>query len=149
MDEPTSGLDPEGRKLVADIIVEEQEKGRTIFLSSHILSDVERVCDRVFMIRNGELVYSQAIDKTPLASDYWEIEVQGWNATAASLLHACEYVLVSVFEDRAHLRCSASAKRALLKTLVATPMDIASVRPTTAKSLEDLYMEHVGGPNNA
>jgi ABC-2 type transport system ATP-binding protein len=51
LDEPTSGLDPEGRKLVAELIIQEKAKGRTIFLSSHILSDVERVCDRVLMIR--------------------------------------------------------------------------------------------------
>jgi len=149
LDEPTSGLDPEGRKLVADIIIEERAKGRTIFLSSHILSDVERVCDRVFMIRKGELVYSQAIAKTPAASDHWEVEVQGWNPDAASLLNGCEYELVSVAQDSAILRCHAGAKRGLLKTLVATPLDIAAVRRTRTKSLEDLYMEYVGGPNSA
>jgi ABC-2 type transport system ATP-binding protein len=149
LDEPTSGLDPEGRKLVADIIIEERAKGRTIFLSSHILSDVERVCDRVFMIRQGELVYSQAIAKSPIASDYWEIEVQGWNADAATLANGCEYELVSATEDRALLRCHVSTKRDLLKALVATPLDIAAVRPTRTKSLEDLYMEYVGGPNSA
>lgn len=149
LDEPTSGLDPEGRKLVADIIIEERAKGRTIFLSSHILSDVERVCDRVFMIRKGELVYSQAIAKTSMTSDHWEVEVQGWTPNAASLLNHCEYELVSVGQDSALLRCHANAKRGLLKTLVATPLDIAGVRPTKTKSLEDLYMEYVGGPNSA
>src|SRR6185503_2086233 len=57
LDEPTSGLDPEGRRLVLDIIREEKARGRTIFLSSHILSDVERTCDEVFMIRKGEIVF--------------------------------------------------------------------------------------------
>ena len=101
------------------------------------------------MIRKGELVYSQAIAKTPAASDHWEVEVQGWNPDAASLLNVCEYELVSVAQDSAVLRCHASAKRGLLKTLVATPLDIAVVRPTRTKSLEDLYMEYVGGPNSA
>src|SRR5207244_9808372 len=96
LDEPTSGLDPEGRKLVADIITEERAKGRTIFLSSHILSDVERVCDRVFMIRKGEIVYSQAIAKTTADSDTWEVEVQGWSADAPRMLSDCEYEILSV-----------------------------------------------------
>ena len=149
LDEPTSGLDPEGRKLVADIIIEERAKGRTIFLSSHILSDVERVCDRVLMIRKGELVYSQAIAKTPAASDYWEVEVRGWSPDAVSLLTDCEYEIASLSEDRALLRCHITGKRGLLKSLVATPLDVAAVRPTKTKSLEDLYMEYVGGPNSA
>src|SRR6516225_760776 len=51
LDEPTTGLDPEGRKLVADIIREEKERGVTVFLSSHILSDVERTCDHVVILR--------------------------------------------------------------------------------------------------
>jgi ABC-2 type transport system ATP-binding protein len=149
LDEPTSGLDPEGRKLVADIITEERAKGRTIFLSSHILSDVERVCDRVLMIRKGELVYSQAIAKTTADSDNWEVEVQGWSPDAPLLLSDCEYEIVSMTEGMALLRCSTNAKRAFLQKILVTPLDIRAVRPTKTKSLEDLYMEYVGGPSGA
>jgi ABC-type multidrug transport system ATPase subunit len=46
LDEPTTGLDPEGRKLVADIIQEEKQRGTTVFLSSHILSDIYAICGR-------------------------------------------------------------------------------------------------------
>ncbi len=55
LDEPQSGLDPIGRKDVADIIRECQNKGKTIFFSSHILPDVERLCDRVGVIRSGKM----------------------------------------------------------------------------------------------
>ncbi|MBR4984574.1 MAG: ABC transporter ATP-binding protein [Proteobacteria bacterium] len=55
LDEPQSGLDPIGRRDVADIIRECQKKGKTIFFSSHILPDVERLCDRVGVIRNGQM----------------------------------------------------------------------------------------------
>ena len=61
LDEPTSGLDPEGRRLVLDIIGEEKAKGRTVFLSSHILSDVERTCDEVVMVNHGEVAFSHQI----------------------------------------------------------------------------------------
>ena len=53
LDEPMSGLDPVGRKEVRDIIVEEKKAGRTVFFSSHILSDVELLCDRLCILRKG------------------------------------------------------------------------------------------------
>ena len=73
--------DPQGRKLVADIIQEEQANGTTVFLSSHILSDIERTCDRLIMIRNGEVVLKQEIGAR-FHQDGWEIEVLGWGAGA-------------------------------------------------------------------
>ena len=54
LDEPMSGLDPVGRAMVRDIILEERAAGRTVFFSSHILSDVEALCDRVAIIVRGE-----------------------------------------------------------------------------------------------
>ncbi|MBN2429352.1 MAG: ABC transporter ATP-binding protein [Deltaproteobacteria bacterium] len=56
LDEPMSGLDPLGRKLVFDIVLELKEKGKTIFFCSHILSDVERLCDRMGVLVKGRLV---------------------------------------------------------------------------------------------
>jgi ABC-2 type transport system ATP-binding protein len=56
LDEPMSGLDPLGRKLVFDIVLELKEKGKTIFFCSHILSDVERLCDRIGILVGGRLV---------------------------------------------------------------------------------------------
>lgn len=55
LDEPQSGLDPLGRRDVAELIAECQKAGKTIFFSSHILPDVERLCDRVGVIRNGKM----------------------------------------------------------------------------------------------
>ncbi len=61
LDEPMSGLDPVGRKEVRDLIVEEKKAGRTVFFSSHILSDVEILCDRLCILRRGEVVVSGAM----------------------------------------------------------------------------------------
>ncbi len=55
LDEPMSGLDPLGRVLVRDIILEERQKGKTVFFSSHILSDVEAICDEVAIVVAGTL----------------------------------------------------------------------------------------------
>ena len=57
LDEPMSGLDPLGRRLVADLIQSLKQSGKTVFFSSHILSDIERLCDRVGILHQGCLLY--------------------------------------------------------------------------------------------
>jgi ABC-2 type transport system ATP-binding protein len=56
LDEPMSGLDPVGRKEVRDLILKERDQGRTIFFSTHILSDVEMMCDHVTILRKGSVL---------------------------------------------------------------------------------------------
>ncbi len=58
LDEPMSGLDPVGRKEVRDLIVDERKAGRTVFFSTHILNDVEMICDRICILREGKVVVS-------------------------------------------------------------------------------------------
>lgn len=62
MDEPTAGLDPLMQQRVYDFLRGEKEKGKTLFFSSHILSEVDKICDRVGIIRDGELVALEDID---------------------------------------------------------------------------------------
>ncbi len=63
MDEPMSGLDPMGRALIRDILFEERDKGKTVFFSSHILADVELICDRVAVLVKGVLRGCGTIDE--------------------------------------------------------------------------------------
>jgi ABC-2 type transport system ATP-binding protein len=56
LDEPSTGLDPSGAREIREIIREESERGTTVFFSSHVLSQVEAVCDRVGILRAGELI---------------------------------------------------------------------------------------------
>lgn len=84
LDEPMSGLDPVGRKEVRDLILEERRRGRTIFFSTHILNDVETLCDRVTILRKGEVVVSGRINEllrrdvrrseVTLAGDFGELQ---------------------------------------------------------------------------
>ncbi|MBV9948755.1 MAG: ABC transporter ATP-binding protein [Myxococcales bacterium] len=77
-DEPMSGLDPVGRKEVRDLILEEREHGRTVFFSSHILSDVEMLCDRVCILRRGEVVVAGALRDLLAEGKRWsEITIAG------------------------------------------------------------------------
>ena len=62
LDEPTSGLDPNGAREVRNIVLEERDRGATIFFSSHILDQVQRVCDRVAILNEGSLVAIDSIE---------------------------------------------------------------------------------------
>lgn len=61
LDEPLGGLDPIGRKEIRDIIIRLKEEGKTVFLSSHILQDIEMICDRVAIIVNGQVLSQGAL----------------------------------------------------------------------------------------
>jgi ABC-2 type transport system ATP-binding protein len=61
LDEPTSNLDPSVRAIVMNLIREAKAGGRTVIFSSHVLSEVEQVCDRVVILRQGRLVYDQVL----------------------------------------------------------------------------------------
>jgi ABC-2 type transport system ATP-binding protein len=63
LDEPTSGLDPLVQRTVLDLVGEAKAEGRTVFFSSHILSEVQAVCDRVGIIREGRLVATQRVEE--------------------------------------------------------------------------------------
>ncbi len=63
LDEPMSGLDPIGRKQIRDIILSLREQGKTVFFSSHIIPDVEMICDRVGVVMKGKLVASGRVDE--------------------------------------------------------------------------------------
>lgn len=76
LDEPMSGLDPLGRHLVANVIRSLREEGRTVFFSTHILPDVEHLCDRVGIIAGGALRYIGALSKADQQGpDAWTVTV--------------------------------------------------------------------------
>ena len=63
LDEPLSGLDPVGRKELKDVIMEVNKEGKTVFFSSHIVPDVEEICEKVIFIEEGKLLYEGSIDR--------------------------------------------------------------------------------------
>ena len=63
LDEPTSNLDPTVRADVAALVVEAKHAGRTVIFSSHVISEVEQVCDRALILRAGQLVHTQVISE--------------------------------------------------------------------------------------
>jgi len=63
LDEPLDGLDPIGRKEFKEIILNLKNRGKTVFFNSHILADVEEICDQIGVINNGKLIYEGKVKK--------------------------------------------------------------------------------------
>ena len=76
LDEPTSGLDPIGTKETKDLIVELKARGKTVLLCSHLLSDVQDICDRVAIIDKGELLISGTIGELLSSKDIVELLIR-------------------------------------------------------------------------
>ena len=77
LDEPTDGVDPIGRKEIRDILVELKEKGKTIFINSHLLSEVELVTDKVAILNEGKLVKLGTVDELTIDKQICEIKIEG------------------------------------------------------------------------
>jgi len=77
LDEPTDGLDPVGRREVREVLCRLRDQGKTIFLNSHLLSEVERVCDRVAILVSGKVVRQGTIDELTASTEHFEIQLYG------------------------------------------------------------------------
>ncbi len=83
LDEPMSGLDPIGRREIRELIAEQRERGVTVFMSSHILSDIEALCDNVAILRQGKLAATGNLNDLLMKSgetQQFEIVVKGVSA---------------------------------------------------------------------
>lgn len=139
LDEPFTGLDPQGRKEIGDIVFEEKRKGKTVFFSSHILSDIERLCDQVIMIRKGQVVLSGDLEDITTTEGRWSITVKGWSKVSGSPLDDWE-LSINHSQTTTEIICSGEQKDELLSKLLQLPVDIIGMRAHT-QTLEELYME--------
>ncbi len=80
LDEPMSGLDPLGRYQVREIILSLKKQGKTIFFNSHVLADVEQICDRIAILARGELICVGSLDQLLGMADCYQVVVKGGNS---------------------------------------------------------------------
>ncbi len=80
LDEPMSGLDPMGRYRMREIVLSLKQQGKTIFFNSHILSDIEQICDRIAFLALGELICQGSLDELLGTSDVYQATVAGANS---------------------------------------------------------------------
>lgn len=146
LDEPTTGLDPLMQSVFFDIIRERREAGATVFLSTHVLSEVDKVCDRVAIIRNGALVSVSKVSEVP-GRDHRRIEVTF--KEPGDLIERFNLVRIDpdvVYEAGVHrFRVSGEINDAL-RALAEHPVSDLIVR---LPSLEELFMEFYRDDNAA
>jgi ABC-2 type transport system ATP-binding protein len=143
LDEPTSGLDPMGRRLVRDIIRSQRERGATVFLNSHILSEIEITCDEVVFIRDGEVVTSRDL-RTAHAEEV-RVAIRARKLTPEAIAGLAPWTTSAVIEDEL-LTLATPTQDVLpdiLRHLVAAGADVYQFTPQKL-SLEDLFMKIMG-----
>jgi ABC-2 type transport system ATP-binding protein len=143
LDEPTSGLDPVGRRLVRDIIADLKRGGTTIFLNSHLLSEVEITCDRVAFIKHGEVI--RVSELKTLVDGATSVTVRAHGLTPGVLEGLGQWgreiradgnqVTLTVANE--------SALPAINRFLVAQNVEVYALTPQHL-SLEDLFIQIVG-----
>jgi ABC-2 type transport system ATP-binding protein len=140
LDEPMSGLDPVGRKEVRDIIVEEKKAGRTVFFSSHILSDVELLCDRLCILKKGEIVVSGSLtDLLGAGGHRFEVTLEDVRAELAAELAAMKLATRALGRATAFEVAGDEQLRAVLDKALKAGARVESVLPKR-ETLEDVFV---------
>lgn len=143
LDEPTSGLDPVGRRLVRDIIRELRSQGTTVFLNSHLLSEVEITCDRVAFIKHGEVIRVSPLQS--LVEGELSVEVRARNLRPEVIEGLARWSR-NVRADGEHLSLTLEGEADLPQVnrfLVQQGVEVYALRPEHM-SLEDLFIQIVG-----
>jgi ABC-2 type transport system ATP-binding protein len=135
LDEPTDGVDPVGRREIRDLLLDISREGTTIFLNSHLLSEVEQVCTRVAILKSGRLARLGTIDELTTQDRVYELR--------------CTPLPGSLAPETAELfrplEADPSDGDAALDALRAHAVELESVRPLR-QSLEDFFVEVVAEP---
>lgn len=140
LDEPTSGLDPLLQHEFQEMLQEEKETGKTIFLSSHVMSEVEATCDRVCIIREGELVKIGTIDDLTGLS-LWTVKIVFVESVANDVFEDLTGVAITNFDDRS-FTLSVSGEGAMDSVIkVASRHSVATFESEHA-SLEDAFLQY-------
>ena len=143
LDEPTSGLDPVGRRLVRDIIKQQRERGATVLLNSHLLSEVEITCDRVAFIKHGEVLETRELNG--LLEEQTSVSVRAARLSQATLA-GLEQFASDIHCEGEQLRFSVTSSSALpeiMRYLVERGADVYQFTPQRL-SLEERFLEIVG-----
>ena len=143
LDEPTSGLDPVGRRLVRDIIRDLRQKGTTVFLNSHLLSEVEITCDRVAFIKHGQVLTTEPLQT--LMEGEVSVTVQAHGLTP-EIVQGLQRWSQNVRLDGDHLSLTLTGEAALPEIhryLVTAGAEVYAFQPQKV-SLEDLFIQIVG-----
>lgn len=160
LDEPTDGVDPVGRREIRDLILRLREQGKTVFMNSHLLSELEMICDRVAILVQGMVARQGTLDELTRGQQWYEIELASegdlrervaralntdWSAAETA---RCQFQSVHV-ELRGQLLVIGTADvQAIQPVIDALRQHNLAVRRITPirQSLEDLFIQAVTDP---
>ena len=154
LDEPTGGVDPVGRRAIRDIVVELRDEGKTIFLNSHLLSEVEKVCSQIAILRDGSLVRQGRVETLTAVERVYDLVA---TPLPAALREAPDLPLSPApsgsapAPDLARYRVRAEDRttlNAVLDRLRGADVQIESITPLR-QSLEDYFIDVVDAPRDA
>jgi ABC-2 type transport system ATP-binding protein len=142
MDEPMSGLDPVGRREIRELIASLRDKGTTVFMSTHILSDIEALCDEVAILRGGRLAANGNLQDL-LSSESRALEVSVQGIAADAIRESVEFIAGASIAGKpsgAVIRIDDESDLAAVLEITRTAGGrLASVQPVK-QSLEDLFV---------
>jgi ABC-2 type transport system ATP-binding protein len=143
LDEPMSGLDPIGRKEIRDVILSLRAAGKTVFMNTHILHDVEMICDRVAIIVKGAIRHQGCIDDfLPDAGRHTDIVVAQLSPETVEQIEERFEVEMRGLGERVELRVSEKDVHAVLDRIMTMGAEVVSVTPHR-NSLEDVFLDVV------
>jgi len=143
LDEPMSGLDPIGRREVRDLIAELRDEGKTVFMCSHILSDIEILCDRVAILRKGQLAHLGPLDQLQRGtSEDARMEIVATGTDSATLSRCAKNTQLQITTTPSGLRIEVPSEVDVDKVLIALREaggKLVAVQPLR-QSLEELFL---------
>lgn len=148
LDEPTNGLDPAGIREFRGLVRDLRTQGKTVFVSSHILSEVEQMCDDVGIIKHGRLVVQKPVAE--LRSVASSIELRSTDDTQAMTLLRALPGIANVEKEDGHVVVGASPERAvdISRALASANIYLHELRPRDT-SLEEFFLEVTEGAADA
>lgn len=142
LDEPLSGLDPIGRKELKDVIVEVHKEGKTVFFSSHIVPDIEEICDRVIFLKEGKLVYDGSVNTLLHSNQEQDFTILLGNAKELKLTTETKSKLI-LPDGLVRYTVSSANKDKLLTEAIATNCNIYGLE-MIKPSLEEIFYNTQG-----
>jgi ABC-type multidrug transport system ATPase subunit len=147
LDEPTNGLDPQGMAEMRALIHELGREGRTVLLSSHLLGEIEQICDRVGVIRAGRLIAEGTVAELQQRGQGIVVRAEP-QAQAQELMARLPFVSdVRATDGAVRVRVAPERAAEINKVLVVAGLSVSELRPA-GRSLEEAFFELTGGGEN-
>ena len=149
LDEPMSGLDPLGRMEIRDLILSLRAEGKTVFMNTHILSDVESICDRVAIIVKGRIRHQGKMeDFLPDDRRTTDVLISSLPPETADQLGETFHLEMRGLGERLELRVAEKDVNAVLESVMRVGAEVVSVTPHR-NSLEDVFLDAVRAGGDA